>query len=348
MSSHWRKSLAVSLGFLSIAICHSAIANTQVTISGSNFLINGAVTLPKSAMAGMLPNSRMVQAIFDDANPQTVSKWVYPDTKKWDANRNTQEFINAIPSWRKAGLLAVTVNLQGGGPIAGQFGPSQPWINTAFNPDGSLKSAYLTRLDKVIRALDANGMVAIVGLFYTGQEKRISSDAAVVKAVDNIIDWLVAQKYSNVMVEIVNEPSQGHFPDHPILYQATALANLVAHAHQRAAGKLYISATNYKNSALIKSSDYILLHGNSMTPAGVTAAVQYYRKLTNKPIVFNEDSTSIQKFDNAVAAGASWGYYDQGKNNYTDGYQSPPVNWGINTTNKKNFFKEVTKLTTPH
>jgi len=31
----------------------------------------------------------MVQATFNDRNPDTVERWAYPDTKKWDADRNT-------------------------------------------------------------------------------------------------------------------------------------------------------------------------------------------------------------------------------------------------------------------
>ena len=46
-----------------------------------------------------------------------------------------------------------------------------------------------------------------------------------------------------------------------------------------------------------------------------------------------------------MQAGASWGYYDQGSNNYVDGYQSPPTNWGINTAPKQAFFAEVANLT---
>ena len=37
----------------------------------------------------LLLNSRMVQGIFDDLNPETAGNWIYPDTKKWDADRNT-------------------------------------------------------------------------------------------------------------------------------------------------------------------------------------------------------------------------------------------------------------------
>ena len=47
----------------------------------------------------------------------------------------------------------------------------------------------------------------------------------------------------------------------------------------------------------------------------------------------------------AISEYASWGYYDQGTNNYVDGYQSPPVNWDINTERKRSFFKLVGEIT---
>lgn len=43
----------------------------------------------------------------------------------------------------------------------------------------------------------------------------------------------------------------------------------------------------------------------------------------------------------ALVHGASWGYYDAGRNTYRDGYQSPPVEWGINTERKREFFEYV-------
>ena len=58
------------------------------------------------------------------------------------------------------------------------------------------------------------------------------------------------------------------------------------------------------------------------------------------PIVFNEDDHYAfdQPANNLLAAlgeHASWGYFDGGENNYQDGYQSPPVRWGINTPRKR-------------
>src|SRR5512138_1982700 len=94
---------------------------TSVSIERDRFFINGKPTYAGRTYKGMkieglLMNSRMVQGIFDDANPETRAKWNYPDTNKWDPGRNTREFVAAMPQWRKQGLLAFTLNLQGGSP----------------------------------------------------------------------------------------------------------------------------------------------------------------------------------------------------------------------------------------
>jgi hypothetical protein len=62
------------------------------------------------------------------------------------------------------------------------------------------------------------------------------------------------------------------------------------------------------------------------------------------PILFNEDDhfDFDQPQNNFVAAlsrYASWGYFDPGENNYRDGYQSVPVNWGLSTPRKQAFFE---------
>lgn len=107
-------------------------------------------------------------------------------------------------------------------------------------------------------------------------------------------------------------------------------------------------------SNVVAVSDFVLLHGNGVSdPARIrqmveqTRAVQGYRPM---PILFNEDDHfDFDKPQNnmlsALSTYASWGYFDPGESNYRDGYQSPPVNWGINTARKRAFFsllKEVT------
>src|SRR6185369_11082795 len=106
---------------------------------------------------GLLMNVRAVQAIFDDANHETETNWAYPDSGKWNAERNIDEFLAALPEWHKHGVLAFTVNLQGGSPEG--YSKGQPWENTAIDYDGNLRPAYMQRLSRVLDRADQLGMV---------------------------------------------------------------------------------------------------------------------------------------------------------------------------------------------
>ena len=96
-------------------------AKTTVSIEGEKFFINGRPTYEGRTwkgkkIEGLMMNSRMVQGVFDDLNPATVKRWAYADTGKWDAERNTREFLAAMPIRRAHGLLSFTINFQGGSP----------------------------------------------------------------------------------------------------------------------------------------------------------------------------------------------------------------------------------------
>jgi len=74
--------------FLSLAACApfaraAKSRRTEVRIEGPQFFINGKPTYAGRSwrgwkIQGLLMNSRMVQGIFDDLNPQTRSRWAYP------------------------------------------------------------------------------------------------------------------------------------------------------------------------------------------------------------------------------------------------------------------------------
>src|SRR2546421_497685 len=129
----------IALSFSCVSM-NAAERHTSISIVGDEFQINGKSTYPGRKwnghnIQGLLLNSRMVQGIFDDLNTNTVAQWAYPDTGKWDADRNTSEFIAAMPEWHEHGLLAFTINLQGGSPQG--YSKDQPWNNSAIATDGS-------------------------------------------------------------------------------------------------------------------------------------------------------------------------------------------------------------------
>jgi ribose transport system ATP-binding protein len=81
--------------------------HTQISIHGEDFYINDQPTYMGRTwnghrIEGLLLNARMVQGIFDDLNPETTNRWIYQDTGKWDAERNTREFITAMVEIAKA------------------------------------------------------------------------------------------------------------------------------------------------------------------------------------------------------------------------------------------------------
>jgi hypothetical protein len=399
---------------------------TEVTIRGDAFYINGRPTYPGRTfngkrVEGLLMNSRMVQGIFDDLNPETASRWVYPDTKRWDPDRNTTEFIAAMPEWKRHGVLAFTINLQGGSPGGGGRGrgagpgaatpgtaaaagaapaqpptqtgapsPQQPGApapagggqgarggrgpagpqleNSAIDPDGNLRPAYMARLARILDRADALGMVAIVGYFYFGQDQRLKDEEAVRRAVLNATNWILDRGYRNVLVEVNNECNIGY--DHEILRPARVAELIKFIQSQTRNGRRLLVSTSFGGTnsdpvgrehpdtplttGVVRQSDYMLIHGNGPNDTALLKrCIAASRSLNGDrvvPVMVNEDPNfSFTEPTNHLLASVdeyvSWGYYEQGQGNYQDGFQSPPVNWGISSENKRQFFELVKKVT---
>ncbi len=334
---------------------------TEVSIHGDAFHINGRPTYAGRKweghrIEGLLFNSRMVQGIFDDLNPDTRKQWAYPDTNRWDAERNTREFLAAMPEWRRHGLLAFTINLQGGNPKG--YGKDQPWHNSALTEKGELRPDYMARLQRILDFADELGMVVILGIFYFGQDERLMDEAAVKRALDNATDWVLDRGYRNVLIEVNNECNVRY--DHDIL-KPKRVHELIERvkARQREGRRLLVS-TSYGGGTIpgenvVRAADFLLLHGNGVSaPKKIAEMVRNTRKVSGyrpMPILFNEDDHfDFDKPSNNMVAAlgeyCSWGYFDPGAGNYDDGYQSPPVNWGINTKRKRAFFEKVRAITT--
>jgi hypothetical protein len=260
-----------------------------------------------------------------------------------------------MPDWRRHGLLAFTINLQGGSPEG--YVKDQPWRNSAIAADGTLRADYLGRLERILDRADELGMAVILGLFYFGQDEYLQDETAVIRATDNAIQWLSAHGYCHVLIEINNECNVRY--DHDIL-KPDRVHELIARVKGTLhGGRRLLAGTSYGGGTVpqenvVRAADFLLIHGNGVSdPARIAGMVRQTRAVpgwTPKPILFNEDDhydfeRPANNFTAAVGEYASWGYYDQGRNDYEDGYQSPPVNWGLNTARKRAFFRLVAEIT---
>jgi hypothetical protein len=326
---------------------------TVVAVDGGRFLINGRPTYEGREcrgwrIEGLLLNSRMVQAIFDDLNAETRDQWVYPDTGVWDPERNVQEFLAAMPAWREHGLLAFTMNLQGGNPRG--YGEVE-WHNSGWTAQGELRPEYEDRMQRVIERADELGMVVILGVFYFGQDERLADETAVANALDRAAEWVLGRGYRNVLIEVNNECDVPRY-EHEILQPHRVHEPIERAKGITKEGRRLLVGTSYGGGTVpgekvVEVSDFVLMHGNGVEDreriaemVRETRALKTYRPM---PILFNEDDhfdfdKPMNNMLAAISEYASWGYFDPGEGNYRDGYQSVPVNWGINTQRKRGFF----------
>lgn len=334
------------------------VHETIISIDREQFFINNEITYKNRywnghKIEGLLFNSRMVQGIFDDLNTETKGNFAYPDTKVWDPERNTNEFIQAMPAWKSYGLLAFTLNLQGGSPTG--YG-NKNWINSTFDAKGNLRSNYLERLEKILDEADRLGMIVILGYFYFGQDQILEDETAVIFAVDNITNWVLSKGYTNLLIEINNECNVRY--DHEIL-KPQRVDELIRRVKKISNNTLLVSTSfggnNLPSPNVIEISDYVLLHGNNANYEDIAKLVTLVRdseSYTPKPIVFNEDDhydfeEPANNLLSAIENYASWGFFDfrrEGES-FEEGFQSVPVDWTISSVRKMEFFIKVKQIT---
>lgn len=373
---------------------------TTVSIDGDRWLVNGEPTHPGRTycgwkIEGLLLNSRMANGVFDDLNALTRDLWAYPDTGGWDPERNVRELIDMLPAYRAHGMIGLPVNLQGASPLgyyrtdaierllslirrshpdssqedvwAGLANvESQPWDSGAFTPGGDLRPAFMDRAGRLIKAADALGMVVILGLFYFGQDERLRDEQAVLRAADNAVEWVLANRFGNVVIEVNNEADAPKY-EHEILTPPRVHELVRRVSEISVEGRRLLAGTSFTRripptDAVVAASDFILLHGNGITePRKIAERVDEVREMSAyrpMPVVYNEDDhfdfdRRNNNFTAALSRYAGWGYFDPGEGaggsaaygDYIEGYQNPPVNWGINTPRKRAFFDLLAEVT---
>lgn len=349
---------------------------TEISVDKEKFLINNTPTYEGKtyknySIEGLLFNSRMIQAIFDDEYPKTKHLWKYPDTNEWDPERNTIEFCKMLPVYRKYGLLAFTVGLQGGGSI---YTPKiyNKYLNSAFTPDGELKEAYFNRLLKILKAADDAGMVVIVNYFYIKQAEKLQSEQIIFQITQKVTEWLLNTGYNNIIVDVVNEAAPYWMvptmkPEN--VHKLIGIVKEIKIDDRR----LLVSASSGGGPLIptrkwLEIEDLTMPHGNGLNAQGLRLKIKRIRRTNEykkrpRPLLINEDSVFLENLEAAISQYASWGFYCQGYGcNYQDrfdwriksrekeyenlsGYQTVPINWTINTPLKKQFFDRLKQIT---
>jgi hypothetical protein len=268
---------------------------TRISIEGGKWRINGEITYAGAHAEGLLMNVRMVNATFEDRN-----------RKDFDADANTARFLEHVPDYAAHGVRAFTLCLQGGMP------GYEKAVNSAFEPDGSLRPDYLRRVARVIEACDRQGIAIILGCYYQRQDQILRDDEAVRAGVVNVVKWIGEQGYTNVVLEIANEFHHGGF-DHRLIKSAEGEVELIQLA-RRTNPRLLVATSGLGGGKLpdevARESDFLLIHFNSTGVAQIPERIAALKKY-GKPIVCNEDDKNGREAAEAARAsvenGASWG-----------------------------------------
>ncbi len=307
------------------------MGRTTYTLQGDNFLINGEKTYTEltgsdERVQGLLFNARFIQGIFEDKNPDNKGKYDRFG-KVFDPDRHTAEMIERLPEWYKHGIRAITVGMQGGGPIF----TYEDWsvIDTAtFSPDGkTMNPDYQRRLGSVLKACDELGILVIVSVLYQAQAHLLEDGVALVEAVKTTCEFLTSLPYNNVIIEVANEYDVGDFSNHPVISSPECMANLICLAREWSGNRFAVGASGgggTYHKIVAQYSDVILLHGNNLRPEEYARMIRRAKEdFPDKPVVCNEDSPLYDQLTVSLHTHTSWGYY----NDFTK--QEPPAFWGI-------------------
>src|SRR3954466_3137635 len=94
--------IAMLIAFVGPARADAPRGRTVVSIRGEQFFINGRPTYEGrtwngARIEGLLLNSRMGQGLFAAGTHGPLRNWPYPAPGRWAPERNTREFLAAMP-----------------------------------------------------------------------------------------------------------------------------------------------------------------------------------------------------------------------------------------------------------
>ncbi|MCA9196344.1 MAG: hypothetical protein KDA87_02360 [Planctomycetales bacterium] len=312
----WLVAMAITL-----ASSQATLANeTRVIIREGRWMLGDSAINSGTPAEGLLMNVRMVNCTFEDLG-----------RIDFDPEANTNQFIAKIPEYKSQGVNAFTLCLQGGMP--GYEGA----INSAFTANGELRTEYVRRVERVIRACDQQGLAVILGCFYQRQDQQFQDEAAIRTALVAVVRWIQKCQFTNVVLEVTNEYGHGGF-DFQIFKTTEGQIELIRLA-KKTHPQLLVSTSGGGgggvDEGVARVCDFLLVHYNNTPLPKIPDRIAALQKF-GKPIVCNEDdkvgADGARALELSVRNGASWGFMHEKQNQRFPfefaGEQDDPVVYG--------------------
>ena len=289
--------------------------NWTPTYTGSQYM---------AAAQGNLMNARCANALFQDEGHIGDGTHAYANIAGFDPEANVQNLIDALPSYKEHGVIAITVGMQGGSTgysYSVEDGHTQHMVS-AYDANGDLRigtgtitapesGTWWDRAKRLIEAARDNGMIVILSLFYQRCDEIITVDNTnhtyIKNAIDNSCDFLYQNDLRNVIVEIANEYNIATRFQHNYLYTNSSTDGIGAAVRQAQAWftnnstwKIPVSASSttpasWDDNEVYTVADVALVHGNAIedfrdpNPHDTTTQMQNVLNVTDYPVVMNED-----------------------------------------------------------
>lgn len=253
----------------------------------------------RGKVRGSLALLRVSQGLFDD-------EWLRE--RSFDPGANTDRLIQQLPTYREHGIAGIVVGLQGGDPgyseeangvrraSSADLGETSGALVSAYRADGTLKPAWLARLDRLIEASNRQGLIVCLVLFQQDQDEVLSSPEAVVAAARNVASHLIQTNARNVMIDVADawDEPEGRW-DHRrfIPRYVEYLIRAVRDEFQEADFSLPIGASSGSGMlypmSLARLCDMVLLQGDGRTAADKLARSRQFKQY-GRPVLMVSDS----------------------------------------------------------
>ncbi len=348
------------------------MGNTTIELVDGTFRINQRSTYTAEAgfpnahplLSGKLLMLKTANCLFDDQNyPYCGSRqhpywgevsWDYPDGP-WDAARHTREFIDSLALYARCGFNMVSATLMQNVPTGRPH--DYPWDCCAYDRDGSLKSSFSSRLDSVLQATDRLGLIVFLVLFCPRGDHHLpvlgsedADDELVRTCVGSVIRHLIDGNHTNVILEVVHEPDNVY--SHR-LCTGDYVHEFIHYARAISDGRFLLTAGYWNPSApsarVLASVDFLSHGEQNASPSIVRRDSESFRHTIErfglKTLLFCQEVSGAACIEPALETNTGVALYNQGVNDYNEGYQSVPVNWRPTTPAKWNLCRQVAHLT---